>query len=135
MLVLVLLRVLWLVVLLIVLLVLVLVVLALALMRASLLAEGRVVFPCLECLPRCDAGIEIGGASLCVLRDKPYMHSVSFRSHLAQVGFRWLHRTLDSLQALHDARSRILPSSIIAGEFDMFCEGWLLAVRCLYWKR
>jgi hypothetical protein len=50
------------------------------------------------------------------------MHSVPLRSHLVQVGFRWLHRTLDSLQALHDARSRILFSSIIAGQLDIILD-------------
>jgi hypothetical protein len=47
------------------------------------------------------------------------MHSVSLRSHLAQVGFCWLHRTLDSLQALHEARSRILVSSIVTGQLGI----------------
>lgn len=44
------------------------------------------------------------------------MQSISFRSHLEQVGLRWLQRTLDSLQALHEARSRTLFSSNIAGQ-------------------
>jgi hypothetical protein len=44
------------------------------------------------------------------------MQSISLRSHLEQVGLRWLHRTLDSLQALHEARSRTLFSSNISGE-------------------
>lgn len=57
---------------------------------------------------RCDGGIERGGASLCVRLDMPKMHSIPLRSHRAHVGLRWLHRTLDSLQALHDARSRIV---------------------------
>lgn len=61
---------------------------------------------------RCDGGIDIGGASLCVRRDRPYMHSTPLRSHRAHVGLRWLQRTLDSLQALQDARSRIVFPSI-----------------------
>lgn len=60
----------------------------------------------------CDGGIDIGGASLCVRRDKPYMHSTPLRSHRAHVGFRWLHLTFDSLQALQDARSLIVFPSI-----------------------
>jgi hypothetical protein len=35
-----------------------------------------------------------------------------------QVGFRWLHRTLDSLQALQDALNRTLFSSAIAGQLS-----------------
>ena len=66
--------------------------------------------------------MEMGGASLCVLRDRPYIQSVPFRSHLVQVGFRWLHRTFDSLQALHDALSRTLLSSIMPGQVDIICS-------------
>lgn len=44
------------------------------------------------------------------------MHSMPLRSHRAHVGFLWLHRTLDSLQALHEARSRIVFPSVAIDE-------------------
>jgi hypothetical protein len=67
-----------------------------------------------ECLrARCDGGVEMDGASLCDRRDRPYTHSVPWRSHLEHVGLCWLQRTLDSLQELHDARRRIVFPSIV----------------------
>jgi hypothetical protein len=52
-----------------VLLVLLLSVLVLA--RVLSLDGCRGGLPAREALPRCDGGIEMGGASLCVLRDRP----------------------------------------------------------------
>lgn len=84
-----------------------------------------------------DIDVPTRAASLWLRRDRPYTQVMPFFSHLPHVGFAWLQRTLDSLQASQAVRSLTGLPSIISAMVVVLAtfQFQIFGVYSLFWVR